>query len=644
MKANKYILIIASVLGFSLTSCSDWLDQTPMSNVTTGSYFTNVSDYTSAANYLYSQVYGFAGIFSGNDMYAFNFDAGSDLNTSQSAEVSGTQGVQSSDTYYTTAYKCLRNVNNLLEQSANYKGAGSIDNSVGTAYFFRAWWHFFLLKRFGGVTLALSVPTNTSDVVWGPRNSRYEVVSSILSDLNKAQSMVSATKSSTSNDGSLTIEAVSAFKARVCLFEGTWEKYNGRGSADVTNGDGTSSGAGVAMPTGYPTVEEFLTTAKTESAKFVSGGTYASEYSIWMGCEDNAIPEYQRMSSYYLFCLEGSDSNPNGATKASNNEAIFRKCYDYATQYYGGMNLTHSSPCGGSRKLMDMFLCTDGLPINISPLFKGYDGFDSEFQNRDARMTSLFQQVGHYYWRSDQDGGKAADFKVSPSTNNPLGCCVPGLLNYGAVGYGGRKFTEEAARATYQESADYMLIRLPEMLLTYAEATYELSGNITDTELNNTINVIRKRAHIANLTNSLVSTNGLNMKEEIRRERALELHGEGFRISDLCRWGIAEKELARPTCSYYVSYNGVATKIATENNPVNSAKKIYDPKIWADKGYVTTSDMDQSTYTAGMPKVKAGALIIETANNRIFSKKNYLQPIPSNELALNDKLKQNPQW
>ena len=58
------------------------------------------------------------------------------------------------------------------------------------------------------------------------------------------------------------------------------------------------------------------------------------------------------------------------------------------------------------------------------------------------------------------------------------------------------------------------------------------------------------------------------------------------------------------------------------DNPNNAGHKIYNPAVWADKGYVTTADAYQSTYTAGMPKVKAGALIIETQANRIFSKKN----------------------
>lgn len=642
MKKIQYTIAAFAVL--MLSSCSDWLDQKPISNVTTGSYFQQPSDFESAANRLYDQLYGFATTFSANEMYALNFDYGSDLNSAQNEEVSGTKGVQTSDTYYTKAYQCLRHVNNLLEQATAYSGSGDISNSTGTAYFFRAWWHFFLLKRFGGVTLMTSVPNTQSDIVWGPRNSRYEVVASILDDLTKAQQLVKATKGSTGNNGSLTIEAVCAFKARVALFEGTWEKYNGRGAEDATNGDGTSVGAGTAMPAGYPSIDELLNTAKTEAAKFVSGGQYASEYALWMGVETNAMSYYDNRSSFYLFCLEGNNSNPSGLDKSSNDEAIFRKCYDYAQTKYGSMNLTHTAPCSGTRKLMDMFLCTDGLPVNISPLFQGYHEYASEFKNRDARMTALFSVPGEQYWRSDGESGVPADYSTIPSTNSASPVSMPNLLVYSNTGYGGRKYTEEAQRAVSQESADYLHIRLPEMLLTYAEATIEQSGSISDADLNNTINVIRQRAHIANLTNALVSANGLDMKEEIRRERTIELYGEGWRVSDLCRWGIAEKELARPTCSYYVEYEGVPTELATGNNPNNPSQKIYDAAVWAGKGYVTTADADQSTYTAGMPKVKAGSLIIETANNRIFSKKNYLQPIPTGEISLNPQLTQNPQW
>lgn len=646
MKTSKYMIMLASVAFISMTSCTDWLDQEPLSNVTTGSYFKEASDFEAAANNLYSKVQG----YNSKSSYSL-FDNGTDLSYLYNSELSGNDGASTSDDAYKQPYENLRHVNNLLAQAEMYVGTGNIDVSVGAAYFFRAWWHFNLLQRFGGVTLALEVPETGSDFVWGSRNSRYEVVSSILSDLSKAQQLLSTTtKTATGNDGSVTIEAVCAFKARVCLFEGTWEKYNGRGSEDKTNGDGVSAGAGTAIPSNYPSVIELLTMAKEESAKFVEGGVYATEYSVWMECENHNIDTYKQMSYFYLFALEEADSNPYGVTKESNNEAIFRKCYDYTQQVYGGQNITHSEPCGGSRKLMDMYLCTDGLPIHISPLFKGYINFGDEFKNRDARMVATFKQIGHSYWSANNEHGNVADYSISPDQDpmNLGGVYAPVLTSYSAStynannGYVGRKFCQERERPTTQESADLMLIRLPEMLVTYAEAVVELNGKIEDADLSKTINVIRQRAHIADLTNALVSTYGLDMKEEIRRERTLELWGEGFRRTDLCRWGIAEVELSRPICTYYASYEGKPTQVATEDKPGYPGSKIYDSSVWT--GHIVSVEMEQSTYTAGMPKVKVGCLITEPESDRNFSKKNYLQPIPTGQIALNRELKQNPQW
>jgi hypothetical protein len=647
MKNTNYIIISCVVLVMLVsTSCTSWLDQEPMSNATDKSYFQNVAEFTAAANNLYSELQGY-----NTTMNYTIFDNGTDLNYLGRDELSGNTSVPVSDTYYSSPYKYLRAANNLLAAAADFTGTDNIDTSVGTAYFFRAWWHFYLLQRYGGITLALVVPQTTSDFVWGARNSRYEVISSILSDLKNAQTLLkSTTKTSTANSGAIDIEAVSAFLARVCLYEGTWEKYNGRGSDDATNGDGVTSGAGTAMPVGYPSVTELLTMAQTESAKFVSGGIYAGEYSVWMKCEDHPIAAYDQTSSYYLFGLEDIDSNPYGVAKSSNDEAILRKCFDYSLQAYGGTNLTHSEPCGGTRKLMDMYLCTDGLPVHKSPLFQGYHGLNSEFANRDARMCCLFKQIGHYYWSANNEHGKVADYTKAPSDDatNLSGIYAPILTTYsggtynGNNGYVGRKYTEERQRPTTQESADLMLIRLPEMLLTYAESTYELDGKISDADLNNTVNVIRKRAHIADLTNALVNNNGLDMKQEIRRERTLELYGEGFRLNDLCRWGTAAVEMGRPICTYYAAYDGVATELATEEKPGYPGTKMYNATVWA--SHMVTTETAQDSYTAGMPTVKPGALITEPQSERNFSLKNYLQAIPTNQITLNGNLRQNPQW
>ena len=152
MKANKYIIALAIGSATIFSSCTDWLDQEPLSNVTTGSYFKKAADFESAANSLYAQLPG----YNTNVNYTI-YDNGTDLNYLGKAELSANIGASTSDSYYSAAYKQLRQVNNLLEKAQEYGGNDDISASVGTAYFFRAFWHFYLLQRFGGITLALEV-------------------------------------------------------------------------------------------------------------------------------------------------------------------------------------------------------------------------------------------------------------------------------------------------------------------------------------------------------------------------------------------------------------------------------------------------------------------------------------------------------
>lgn len=95
-----------------------------------------------------------------------------------------------------------------------------------------------------------------------------------------------------------------------------------------------------------------------------------------------------------------------------------------------------------------------------------------------------------------------------------------------------------------KETVDKMLIRYAEILLSYSEALYEYNDQITDEQLNATINLIRKRAGFnMPLTNEFVKTKGLSMIDEIRRERIVEFIDEGLHYDDIIRWKTAEKSL-----------------------------------------------------------------------------------------------------
>ena len=644
MKTNKIVIILVIILAF--TSCFDsFLDLAPLDKQNEDIFFKTKAHFEEAANKLHPDVFAFR---ANNETFVLQHDYGTDLLSSlDEPTVSGTNSAPTADLYWRLTYEWLRPVNIIIAKGNEYSGnKDEIAGPVGQAYFFRAWHHFFLLRRFGGVPISNVVADVSSEVVIGPRASRYHVIKQILDDLDMAiEKLANTTKASTGNDGRVTIEAAMALKARVCLYEATWEKYVG----DKTDGDGVVSGAGSAKPNGYPSVTDMLNMAKSLSKEIIESQTFQ----LWTGVEDVRHiasvrnPEmYDNTSYYYLFNLEGATSNPAGLTKASNNEAIFRTVYDAANRR-SGQNVSHSRPGTMSRKLADMYLCTDGLPVHLSPLFGGYIDINKELENRDHRFTACFTGALTYRWGFGKDGNGAqynVDIQTLPVASYLE---IPNLRN-GGPGMSGRKWRSELTTVVTDgdEAMDYMHIRFAEMYLIYAEATCELgNGDISDEDLDFSINHLRARGGVAPLNAALIayanSLGGqLDMMGEIRRERALELYGEGHRVHDLCRWGIAEAELAgQPRCGAYLEYEGNDTYLKTMINPIDN-NPVYEPSSYA--GKILASGFEY-TYK-GLTPVKAGAIIVEQAANRIFALKNYLQPIPTDQIKLNPELKQNPGW
>ena len=643
---KKRNIFLGLVLMLGLTGCYD-LDKMPEGVLSTTIPFASTGEMRNYLDQFYQTGnYKYDYVSFGDGMRAQGFDAGggqyiagADTHSDNMASSSVSTRLAGETTLSSAVklqnYTAIRNLNFMLCNLDNCveKGSADYNQYVGEAYYFRAWYYYQMFISYGRLTWVNTPLDPNMEEMKLPRANRTIITDSILADLDKAVMYLNTQN----NSATMRIhkDVARALKSEVALFEGTWEKYNGRGNADETNGDGIQSGAGTVIPDNYPSIESLLTMAKECSGKFVEGGEYGNEYAVWM--PDEELSGYENQAAYYYFILEDAASNPYGLDKSSNDEAIFRLIFDYDKNKKSGQNLSHTAPVSGTRKLMDMFLCKDGLPVHKSKLFNGYKGLNTEFENRDSRMTALFKRVDYCYWGYAGSGkGNPSDYTTTPDLGNGGIGYIPKLSAYSAndIAYEGRKFVFERNRKTEEEAFDYNHIRLPEMLLTYAEAVYELNGNIDNSILDKTINVIRKRAHIADLTNELVNNYGLDMLEEIRRERAIELIGEGFRFSDLCRWGIAEQEINRPRCSYYISVNGQPNELGQST--------YYDPSQFTT--YITDEEEAQSVYTEGLPTLKAGALIMEKVNNRVFSRKNYLQAIPLDEIALNSNLKQNPNW
>ena len=577
-------------------------------------------------------------------------------------------------------YGQIRDCNILLEKAEEYAGdKNAISHAVGTAHFFRAWQYFKLLKTYGGVPIADHSLDLTDPTLQAPRNSRYEVANFIINDLKEAVKLLTKEKDIPDADkGKISKEAAQSFLARVALYEGTWEKYVPSIGYDL-DGDGTNSGAGTAKPEGYPSVTELLTLAKTMSKDVITEAETGT-FKLWNECDS--------LSYYYLFNIDDAEGNiPNfkGKGKATNKEFIIYRKYDFNIAK-PNKNISHTVIVGLatsiSQQFGESFLCRNGLPIRIcytgnmanaqnNPQFEGYKTFVGEYRNRDYRFISCTYIPDRTFWSSRvEDGrqltatGKPYPDPVFPQNDevyNPgdpaysssCGVFKPTLRNNStASGYGSRKYLIEGAnRPSNTESADYPNLRLAEVHCIYAEATCELNGgNISDEDLDFSINKNRARARVAPLTNALIANvwdagywdyeqnktvcKKMNMLDEIRRERACELFGEGHRMDDLKRWGIAHINLVGQKLGHYV----LGTAYETEK--ANSAQYFGEPCYYPEK-YPLRYGIYEGT---GKNDPDYGRSIANDPTTLNFIQRDYLTPLPLDQMRLNTNLKQNPGW
>jgi len=565
---KRIVLYTSFLIVVIFGGCSESLDRIPQDVISEESYFTKAAEFELFAN----SFYFFLTKFPGDDYNADTY-AAKTLNTVSN----GTYQVVASDGVWTDTYKLIRGCNYLLSKFDSYNGDDLPEASkyMGEAKFFRAYGYFRLLQRFGGVPLILVVLDVNSPELYAPRATREAVVDQILTDLEESIEVLPLeSEIPASKKGRITKGAAQAFLARVALFEGTWRKFRGN--------DGNA----------------LLTTAADAAQDVIESG----EYELWNK------PDLGRRSYEYLFTLDDIQQNPAFYTKKDQKEFILVNKHNY--QYRTTANPPYGNP---TRKLIDMFLCTDGLPIDKSPLFQGYSTLTSEYENRDLRM--LVQVPNKQYFTNN--GARGRDWSIpdsllgDPATSGGY-IWIGGMNTFligSNTGYWHQKFITENMMPP---GMDYPVIRYAEVLVTYAEAVFERYGSISDEDLEISINVMRERADMPPLTNAFITDNDLDMRTEIRRERAVELFGEGERFNDLRRWYTAHIELKEPHLGL-----------------------VYAGTEWA---------TDPRTDGLTGPFDENGAMIIEPASARKFSEKNYLFPLPTKEIALNPNLEQNPEW
>jgi len=557
---NRHTVAYTGALLMLALGCKD-LNLGPKDQVSDASFWKSPDQFKLAANDFY---FALLGPDEGHERHTY-IDLNSDIATgsgssAMSSVSNGSFLPQANSDRWTDSYAGIRATNYLLAK-ATQSGLGSqIDRWVGEALFFRAYNYWNLVKKYGGVPLITTVLDVNSPEVYAPRATQQEIIDFIIADLDAAvPKLLKQSQLAPEEMGRVTQGAALALKARAALYQGTWLRYHNEGS---------------------PTA---MITASINAAEQLIA---SNQYDLYR--------DHGTDSAYkFLFILQGDDSK----------EVIL------ARRYYAG-RATHNwtrelwfNYMIPTKKLADMYLCKDGLPITISPQFQGYDSLAStEFQNRDPRMAMTFIVPGTDVY---QETGFQPIF--------------PGFSGSNATrtGYMLRKFLDETSDAAhFVGQYDFKEFRYGEVLLNLAEALFERDGVISDADLDRTIGELRRRVGMPTLTNGVVSANGLNMLTEIRRERTVELAFEGFRRDDLRRWKTAETELPQ-------ALRGVKF-VGTE----------YQQR---DPGLVIGTDI----------QVDAGGFVISdpAASRQYIAPKHYLDPLPLQQIQLSHgTLTQNPGW
>lgn len=583
MKIN-YILLSVALAGF-VTSC-DVTDLSPIDSFTDKSYWTKVSDLEYFANGLYGNL----------DKPGIDKD-----NTSDNCVTSNPDTYLFNEKLIPATTKDtkwdwgnIRTCNFFLQRYKTVEGTeDEINRYVAEVRFFRALDYFGKIKTYGDVPwYDKDLQTSDKEELYKARDSRDFVLGKIIEDLEFAIQWLPDNGKAVS--GRLNRDAARTQLARVCLYYGTYKKYHNE--------------------SGTPSSSDLLQKTVSITNDIISSGNYAIVKGTDAGSGQMPFDKYP-LSYSNLFIQEDL---------ATNKECILARIYIDGILMHGTARQAGSNGTGLSKDFMESFLCMDGKPISVSDQYKGDGSLDDEFVNRDPRMYQIADNTHKPYTVLN------GERQINPFPN----CDGSGAITgYPCVKYRSPLLLQaEANHTTY----DWFVYRYAEVLLMNAEANAEL-GKCTQDVLDKTINQLRDRVGMPHLTTEPMKDPksidyGYTVSPliyEIRRERRIELITEGYRLDDLKRWN-GMKVFENPKTMLGIRITDAVRKLYSTSNITFGVGENARPVI----------DYDGKTYL--MQYTDRG--LAPAGRKWAPNDKRFLEPIPTDELILNQNLKQNPGW
>ena len=591
-------LVAASILPFS--SCSDFLDREPITKPEAGSFLTGAIQVENYINGLYMTLPSYPKFGLGVRSEEKNSD--NIIAEKYDQRLHGQNNQFSGASEWQTGYQNLRKVNYFFH---NYKVPESLENNdilslKGEAYFFRAYWHFYLLKKFG--------PIPVMDAFWDenatvaglqiPARTRTEVAKFILKDLDDAKKMLH----SRSKYLGIRInkEAAMVLAMNVALYEGTWEKYH-KGTAFAAPTDESSYFLGEVIKWGDELFQCGIDLYKVGQNP---GDAFAALFNS---------KDLYGMSEVLLW------------RKYSSNEGVF---HDVNGNLKAGV-VDAEGAAGITQSLVDNYLNADGTYIN--PLNEKFMNFKETFEGRDPRLIQTVMNDGAKF----ASGTTSTPMHLEAYTEEKKNIISPPRLagdgnSRSLTGYHIRLGIDTTFVSGNSETA-LPIIRYAEALLAYAEAAEEL-GQWNDNVAAKTLIKLRERAGVKYVTpvkdNSFANFEYYSLTpvlQEIRRERRSELALQGFRLDDLMRWRGDKLIVGKRGKGAYI-YKGSDESLLFKSFSPDNQERIKERLTLDDNGWADPL---------------AGAL---PSGYQFHTDRDYLLPIPPSELELNKTLKQNPKW
>lgn len=500
-----YIVLTLALATFSLLSC-DPLTKVPETSMSPASFFKSESDLELWTNKFYSDLLPTpeaAAEILADDMMGSSLNALQQGTRTPSSKSWTTPKVNSSG-YITEngTFTPLMNINYFLENCGNCADENIRNKYMGVAYFFRAYFYFDMVKKYGDMPFYDHVIASDANADLNKaRDHRGYVMLQVLNDCDKAYELLPESWSVYR----VTKDAAMALKARAALFEGTFRKYHANSgyvpSDSQQFGDVTVSS------------EWFLDQA-AKAAEVIIGKRSLYEGNT-MGISSNPI--YASYREYFVL------------QKAEDKETILARGYNADALVRHGLQFDmKNGKRSATQRFVNHYLQLNGEPIQAR---EGWETMQylQQFQSRDPRMEQTLHGPSYVGIEATEKEPLAFDRTVN---------------GYRIIKYISSSAFENATTST----TAFPLFRYAEVLLNYAEAKAEL-GTLTDADVKKTIDVLRARVGMPAMSTVPTTVDPLmqsyypNAKGnqlaailEVRRERTIELCFEGFRQWDLLRW------------------------------------------------------------------------------------------------------------